>query len=80
MENAKGTDSRYDTTTLEWKELEQMVWHACYREFKKDAYDPFIQDKDIAGAASVLLDKSAEKIATMVAHWIRVGFAQGMSE
>jgi serine/tyrosine/threonine adenylyltransferase len=77
IENAEQTDSRYDTSTLEWKELEDMVWHACYREFKEDAYDPFFDGKDIVSAATVLLDKSAEKLATMVAHWVRVGFAQG---
>ena len=67
----------YDTTTPEWKELEDMVWHACYREFKETAYDPYIDSKDLASAATVLLDKSAEAIATMVAEWVRVGFAQG---
>ncbi|CAB9519967.1 UPF0061 protein YdiU [Seminavis robusta] len=77
MENAEKTDSRYDTSTMEWKELEDMIWHACYREYKEDAYDPYFEDKDIVSAATVLLEKSAEKLATMVAHWLRVGFAQG---
>ena len=67
----------YDTTTMEWKELQDMVWHACYREYKETAYDPFIEQDDLASAATVLLNESAEKIATMVADWIRVGFAQG---
>ena len=26
MENAEKTDSRYDTSTMEWKELEDMIW------------------------------------------------------
>jgi uncharacterized protein YdiU (UPF0061 family) len=71
------TKKRYDTSTNEWKELEELVWHACYREFRQDAYDPFIEEKDIESAATVLLQKSAEQISTMVAGWIRVGFAQG---
>lgn len=77
MQNAEKTDSRFDTSTEEWKELEQMIWHACYREYRKEAYDPFFEKNDIASAATVLLEKSAEKLATMVAHWIRVGFVQG---
>lgn len=77
MQNADKTDSLYDTSTNEWKELEAMVWHACYREYRSDAYTPFYDKKDIASAATVFLEKSAEKLATMVAHWIRVGFAQG---
>lgn len=80
MENADKTDSRYDTSTLEWKELEDMVWHACYREFREEAYDPYIENKDIEQAATVLLNKSVEKLATMVTNWIRVGFAQGNEE
>lgn len=71
------TGSQFHTATNEWKELEELVWHACYREFREDAYDPFIEEKDIASAATVLLQKSSENIAGMVADWIRVGFAQG---
>ena len=71
------TPTRYDTTTLAWKELEEMVWHACFREFKETAYDPYYQSKDIAAAATVLLEESADRIATMVAEWVRVGFTQG---
>jgi serine/tyrosine/threonine adenylyltransferase len=76
MQNSEQTESRYDTSTLEWKELEDMIWHACYREFREDAYDPFFDD-NIVSAATVLLNKSAENLAAMVAHWLRVGFAQG---
>lgn len=79
MENAEKTDKRFDTTTNQWKELEDLIWHACYREFKEEAYDPFFESKDIEKAATVLLNKSAEGISKMVAGWIRVGFAQGMS-
>ena len=77
MKNAETTDSNFDTSTLAWKELEQMIWHACYREYRAEAYDPFIDSKDIVSAANVLLEKAAERLATMVAGWIRVGFAQG---
>jgi uncharacterized protein YdiU (UPF0061 family) len=71
------SSEKWDTSTLEWKELEQMIWHACFREYKQNAYDPFIESKDIAGAAAVLLDESALRLAEMVTGWIRVGFAQG---
>jgi uncharacterized protein YdiU (UPF0061 family) len=77
MQNAETTNSRYDTTTNEWKELEQLVWHACFREYKQEAYDPFIDSADIAGAATALLEGAAERLSTMVAHWIRIGFSQG---
>ena len=73
----KTNGKRYDTTTNEWKELEEIIWHACYREYRNDAYDPYIDTKDIANAATKLLELSAEKIATMVVNWVRVGFAQG---
>jgi serine/tyrosine/threonine adenylyltransferase len=77
MENSRKTNSRYDTSTNEWKELEAMIWHACYREFRSEAYDPFIGSKDIAGAATALLEQSADRLSTMVTEWVRVGFAQG---
>ena len=76
-QKSKASKKRFDTSTNEWKELEELIWHACYREFKAEAYDPFIEQNDIAGAATVLLQKSAEGISSMVAGWIRVGFAQG---
>ena len=75
--NYEKTEKRYDTTTNEWKELEEIIWHACYREYREEAYDPFIEKKDIAGAASKFLELAAENIATMVVNWVRVGFAQG---
>lgn len=73
----KNKKERFDQTTNEWKELEEIIWHACYREFKTTAYDPFIADKNLGEAAAVLLEESAERLAAMVAGWIRVGFAQG---
>jgi uncharacterized protein YdiU (UPF0061 family) len=63
--------------STEWKELEAIIWHACYREYREEAYEPFHSTGDLAGAADVLLRLSADKLATMVSHWIRVGFAQG---
>ena len=77
METANDTDARFNTETNEWKELTEIIWHACQREFPKEAYDPFIESKDLAGAADKLLELSAENIATMVSKWLSVGFAQG---
>jgi uncharacterized protein YdiU (UPF0061 family) len=76
-EEDNATNSLYDTSTNEWKELEQLVWHACFREYKQQAYDPFHSKQDIAGAATALLELAAERLSEMVAHWIRVGFSQG---
>jgi uncharacterized protein YdiU (UPF0061 family) len=59
------------------KEYEKIIWHACLREYKQLAYDPYIANNDIANAARVLLQESAKTIAHMVAQWIRVGFSQG---
>ena len=66
----------YNTESLAWIELEKMIWHACYREYRAEAYTPYIEQKDIAAAATVFLEQSAQKLAHMVAQWIRVGFAQ----
>ncbi|EEC44974.1 predicted protein [Phaeodactylum tricornutum CCAP 1055/1] len=77
LENFEYTGLRFDTTTAEWHELEQLIWHTCFREFRTECYDPFYPRRNIAAAAALLLDLAAEKIATMVAGWIRVGFAQG---
>lgn len=77
METVGETDKRFNQNTPEWKELEQIIWHACRREFKQQSYDPYVETKDLAGAASKMLELSCESIAAMVANWIRVGFAQG---
>ena len=77
MANAAKTNLRYDTSTTQWKELEQMVWHACFREYKATAYDPHVESNNLAQAATVLLEESAVKLSAMVGHWLRVGFAQG---
>jgi uncharacterized protein YdiU (UPF0061 family) len=70
-------NSPFVTKSLAQQELEQLIWHACYREFKTMAYDPFIESNDLESAARVLLEESRQNIANMVADWIRVGFAQG---
>jgi uncharacterized protein YdiU (UPF0061 family) len=76
-EDSASKKPQYDTSTLQWKELEDLFWHACYREFRQQAYDPFFDKKDIAGAAQVFLKQAADKISSMIGHWIRVGFTQG---
>jgi len=63
--------------TMEFKELEDMVWHACYVEYPDTCYEPFRANDDLMGASKCMLDRSMEGIATMVAEWVRVGFAQG---
>jgi uncharacterized protein YdiU (UPF0061 family) len=67
----------YDNSCREWKELEEIIWHACFREYKETAYDPFFEKGDLASATRVLLEESAERLAEMVANWVRVGFTQG---
>ena len=69
--------SKPDKTSNEFKELEALVWHACFREFPKTCYDPFNESGDVLSASKCLLQHSMDGIATMVAGWIRVGFAQG---
>jgi uncharacterized protein YdiU (UPF0061 family) len=62
---------------LVWKELKQLLWHACFREFYDTCYAPYYEKDDIVSASKCLLRQSMEGISTMVAEWIRVGFAQG---
>lgn len=73
--SADGSDGVKETP--QYKELEDLLWHACYREFYSDAYAPFIEVKDAKGAALALMQGSMKKIAKMVAGWVRVGFVQG---
>lgn len=68
---------KYDTNDRSWKELEELVWHACKLEYKIEAYDPNIEPKNLEQAATKFLDLAAIKISDMVNGWIRVGFAQG---
>jgi len=77
MFSNKGSKPKYDSTTRQFAELEELVWHACYREFRDDAYTPFHEKGDISSAATALLEQSADRLSDMVANWVRVGFAQG---
>ena len=77
MKNVVGEKSTPNKDSREFQELEKLVWHACYREFPRDCYDPFKDSGDILAASKCLLDRSLMGIATMVAGWVRVGFAQG---
>lgn len=70
-------NSKPNTETSEFKELEDLVWHACYREFAPSCYDELKKDNNILSASKCLLEKSLDSISTMVADWIRVGFVQG---
>lgn len=63
--------------TNEYQELEDMLWHACYREYYDEAYAPYYENKDVNAAALALMEGSMNKIADMVAGWVRVGFVQG---
>ncbi|KAL7546062.1 hypothetical protein ACHAWF_009545 [Thalassiosira exigua] len=63
--------------TSQYQELEDMMWHACYREFHGEAYAPFFPKKDAKGAALALMEGAMTKVAQMVANWVRVGFVQG---
>ena len=75
--NVLKEDERPDIHTLEFQELEQLMWHACFREFPSLCYHPFRQENDVVSASKCMLEKSLENIATLVADWIRVGFVQG---
>ena len=77
MKTFDQTQSRWNIHTPEWHELEQMVWHACYREYRDIAYDPYRATNDIAAAATVFLHETAKRLSSTVAQWIRVGFSQG---
>jgi len=70
-------NSKADSSTQEFKELEGLVWHACFREFPAQCYEPFKGGNDILSASKCLLEHSLDGISSMVAGWIRVGFAQG---
>jgi hypothetical protein len=73
---SRTSNKKHDTESLAWKELEKLIWHTCYREYRNDAYLPYIESNDIGNAGTILLQQSAIKLANMVAQWIRVGFAQ----
>eukprot|EP00590_Aulacoseira_subarctica_P008648 CAMPEP_0172425140 /NCGR_PEP_ID=MMETSP1064-20121228/30410_1 /TAXON_ID=202472 /ORGANISM="Aulacoseira subarctica , Strain CCAP 1002/5" /LENGTH=699 /DNA_ID=CAMNT_0013167793 /DNA_START=74 /DNA_END=2173 /DNA_ORIENTATION=- len=69
--------SKYDTTSQEWKELKEIIWHAAFREFYQEVYVKYKENDDLHGCITEMLRVSADKIATMVAEWLRVGFCQG---
>jgi uncharacterized protein YdiU (UPF0061 family) len=73
----RGDDEKPNVNKNEFKELEALVWHACFREFPSTCYDPFKEKGDILSASKCLLEHSMDGISSMVAGWIRVGFAQG---
>uniref|UniRef100_A0A7S3URY2 Selenoprotein O n=1 Tax=Heterosigma akashiwo TaxID=2829 RepID=A0A7S3URY2_HETAK len=73
---AGGTANAYARGTAEFAALEQLVWHAGFREFPAAAA-PLLEAGDLPGAVRAVLRGSAEGIAAMVAGWLRVGFAQG---
>ena len=62
--------------TLQYQELEDMLWHACFREYYDEAYAPYWKEKDAKSAAIALMDTAMVNIAKMVAGWVRVGFVQ----
>ena len=60
-------NTKPNTETNEFKELKDLVWHACYREFAPSCYDEFKKDDNILSASKCLLEKSLDGISTMVA-------------
>ncbi|EED88344.1 predicted protein, partial [Thalassiosira pseudonana CCMP1335] len=67
MKNAKAKNDK----------LEDMMWHACYREYYNDAYEPYWESKDAKSAAMALMNGTMNTLSRMVANWVRVGFVQG---
>ena len=63
--------------TSTYRELEEMMWHACYREYHDTAYSPYFQQRDAISASIALMEGSMVRIATVVVGWVRVGFVQG---
>jgi uncharacterized protein YdiU (UPF0061 family) len=63
--------------TSTYRELEDMMWHACFREYHDTAYLPYYEQRDAISASIALMEGSMDRIATMVAGWVRVGFVQG---
>ena len=70
-------ESKIVKDTPQYKELKEMFWHACYREYYDEAYAPYYETKDATAAALALMEGAMHRIANMVAGWIRVGFIQG---
>ena len=70
-------DGKWNKESREYRELEQLMWHACFREYHREAYVPHRDKNDAMGAALALMEAVAGNIADTVAGWIRVGFVQG---
>jgi hypothetical protein len=62
--------------TQQYQELEDILWHACFREYYDEAYAPYWESKDSKSAAMALMNAAMVRIAKMVAGWVRVGFVQ----
>eukprot|EP00591_Stephanopyxis_turris_P009892 CAMPEP_0195517930 /NCGR_PEP_ID=MMETSP0794_2-20130614/11827_1 /TAXON_ID=515487 /ORGANISM="Stephanopyxis turris, Strain CCMP 815" /LENGTH=597 /DNA_ID=CAMNT_0040646811 /DNA_START=537 /DNA_END=2330 /DNA_ORIENTATION=- len=77
LKKADDSAGLYNTESGVYKELEQLIWHAAYREFPEEAYKPNISNDDLYSATKTLLELSADNIASLMADWLRVGFAQG---
>lgn len=63
----------------QYQELEDMLWHACYREYYDEAFAPFHVEKDAVAASLALMEGAMGRIADMVGGWIRVGLCRGIS-
>jgi uncharacterized protein YdiU (UPF0061 family) len=70
-------DNNKSNNDQAWRELEEIIWHAAFREFYQEVYVKYKITNDLYGCITTMLRLSADKIATMVAGWIRVGFSQG---
>merc|ERR1712238_2975 len=75
-----------EVDSLAFRELEALMWHACYREYPEDCYHPFHtttsdntkeHGENTIAATKILLQKSMYDISTTVSNWIKVGFVQG---
>jgi uncharacterized protein YdiU (UPF0061 family) len=83
MKNAKAKNDSMEVEevpvkeTPQYQELEDMMWHACYREYYNDAYEPYWESKDAKSAAMALMNGTMYTLSRMVANWVRVGFVQG---
>jgi len=65
--------SKTGATDKSKKQLEQMVEHLLFREYP----DLVSEDAPIEEKARALLPAVAQRLSTMVAGWLRVGFCQG---
>eukprot|EP00957_Ditylum_brightwellii_P137563 10487403-Ditylum_brightwellii.AAC.1 len=52
---AKDNDVPYDTTADTWKELEELMLHAAFCDYKESVYNPFVEKKNVKGASLAIL-------------------------